>query len=84
MLEAGEVDGLVAGAVHTTAATVRPALELIRVAAGARLVSSVFFMCLPEGVVVYADCAINPDPSAAELADIAVQPSSTTSSMRSP
>ena len=73
MLEAGEVDGLVAGAVHTTAATVRPALELIRVAPGARLVSSVFFMCLPDEVVVYADCAINPDPDANDLADIAVQ-----------
>jgi phosphate acetyltransferase len=73
MLAAGQVDGLVAGAVHTTAATVRPALELIRVAPGARLVSSVFFMLLRDEVVVYADCAINPDPSAAELADIAVQ-----------
>jgi phosphate acetyltransferase len=73
MLEAGEVDGLVAGAVHTTSATVRPALELIRVAPGARLVSSVFFMCLPDEVVVYGDCAINPDPSAADLADIALQ-----------
>jgi phosphate acetyltransferase len=73
MLEAGEVDGLVAGAVHTTTATVRPALELIRVAEGARLVSSVLFMCLPDQVVVYGDCAINPDPGAADLADIALQ-----------
>ncbi len=73
MLEAGEVDGLVSGAVHTTAATVRPAFELIRAAPGVRLVSSVFFMCLPDEVVVYGDCAINPDPSAADLADIAVR-----------
>jgi phosphate acetyltransferase len=73
MLEAGEVDELVSGAVHTTAATVRPALELIHVAPQARLVPSVFFMCLPDEVVVYGDCAINPDPSAGDLADIAVQ-----------
>jgi phosphate acetyltransferase len=73
MLALGEVDGLVAGAEHTTADTVRPALQVLGTAPGARLVSSVFFMCLPDEVLVYGDCAINPQPTAAELADIAVQ-----------
>ena len=73
MLHLGEVDGLVAGAVHTTAATVRPALQVLGTAPGARLVSSVFFMCLPDEVVIYADCAVNPNPDAEALADIAVQ-----------
>ena len=73
MLALDEVDGLVAGAEHTTADTVRPALQVLGTAPGARLVSSVFFMCLPDEVLVYGDCAINPQPTAAELADIAVQ-----------
>ncbi len=73
MLYLGEVDGLVSGAVHTTANTIRPALQLIKTAPGVHLVSSIFFMCLPEQVLVYGDCAINIDPNAEELADIAIQ-----------
>ena len=73
MLQQGEVDGLVAGALHTTAATVRPALQILGTRPGTRLVSSVFFMCLPDEVVVYGDCAINPRPDAEDLADIAIQ-----------
>ncbi|SMB95888.1 phosphate acetyltransferase [Deinococcus hopiensis] len=73
MLALGEVDGLVSGAVHTTANTVRPALQLIKTAPGAALVSSVFFMLMPEQVLVYGDAAINPNPGAEELADIAIQ-----------
>jgi phosphate acetyltransferase len=72
MLKQGEVDGMVAGAVHTTAATVRPALQILGTRPGSRLVSSVFFMLLPDEVVVYGDCAINPRPDAEDLADIAI------------
>lgn len=77
MLEANEVDGLVSGAVHTTANTIRPPLQIIKTAPGSSLVSSVFFMLMPDQVYIYGDCAINPDPNAAELAEIAIQSADT-------
>lgn len=73
MVQQGDVDGLVSGAVHTTADTVRPALRYIGMAENTKLVSSVFFMCLPDQVFVFGDCAVNPNPSAEDLSEIAIQ-----------
>jgi phosphate acetyltransferase len=80
MVHMGDADGMVSGAAHSTAHTIRPALQIIKTVPGCPIVSSVFLMCLEDRVLVYGDCAVNPKPTAEELAHIAVSSADTAAS----
>ena len=77
MVHKGLADGMVSGAAHTTAHTIRPSFEIIKTVPGCSIVSSVFFMCLEDRVLVYGDCAVNPEPNPEQLADIAASSAAT-------
>ncbi len=77
MVYQGDADGMVSGALHTTQHTIRPALQFVKTKKDVHLVSSVFFMCLPNRVAIFGDCAVNPNPSSEELAEIAISSAET-------
>ncbi|MDP5060458.1 MAG: phosphate acetyltransferase, partial [Maribacter sp.] len=77
MVYKGHADGMVSGAIHTTQHTIRPALQFIKTKPGVSIVSSIFFMCLPNRVTVFGDCAINPNPDSEQLSEIAISSAAT-------